>query len=94
MITCKESARLISESQDTPLPRGKRIALRVHLCMCRMCRNYLRQLKFLRQVVIEPLGDVDAEHLPSDQHLSPDKKERIQSAVMAEVQQEKDKPEE
>jgi hypothetical protein len=59
-----------------------------------MCRNYLRQLRFLREVVIEPLGDVNSEPVPSGQELSPEKKDRIQSAVMAEVRREKDKLEE
>ena len=49
MMTCEEAARLISESLDQPIPLRQRIALRMHLLMCKLCPRFLRQLLFLRE---------------------------------------------
>ena len=42
---CLESARLLSERHDHPLPLGKRIGLRVHLLICSLCRTYQKQIE-------------------------------------------------
>ena len=42
---CLESARLMSERRDHPLPLGKRIGLRIHLLVCSLCRAYRTQLE-------------------------------------------------
>jgi hypothetical protein len=49
MLNCKDSTRLLSASQDRSLTVGERIALKVHLLICKGCANYRRQLDFLRQ---------------------------------------------
>jgi hypothetical protein len=41
---CLESARLLSERRDHPLPLAKRIGLRLHLLLCALCRTYQKQL--------------------------------------------------
>ena len=51
LMSCKETARLLSQGQDRQLGFGERVALRVHLAICHGCRNVNRQLKFLRQAV-------------------------------------------
>jgi hypothetical protein len=48
MITCEEATRLMSESLDRKLPIGKRIGLRMHLLMCRLCPRFWRQLLLLK----------------------------------------------
>lgn len=48
MITCEMAARLISESLDGKLPLGRRMALKIHLLMCRLCPRFLRQMLFLK----------------------------------------------
>ena len=45
-----EATRLLSESQDAPLPLMARVGLRLHLALCRQCRRYQRQLTFMRSV--------------------------------------------
>lgn len=42
---CLESARLLSERRDHPLPPGKRLGLRLHLLICSLCRAYRTQLE-------------------------------------------------
>jgi len=49
MASCKEVSRLISEGLDRPLPFGQRLAVRLHLAICKLCSRYQRQLRFLQQ---------------------------------------------
>ena len=51
MLSCKESARLLSQGLDRDLAFGERVALRVHLVICRGCRNASDQFNFLRSAV-------------------------------------------
>ncbi|MGM0594769.1 MAG: zf-HC2 domain-containing protein [Pseudomonadota bacterium] len=51
MLTCKHATKLISRQQDGPVPLHKRVALRLHLMMCSGCRNYRRQIRFLRRAL-------------------------------------------
>lgn len=53
MLNCKEATQRMSEAQDRPLPLGERLPLRLHLFMCAGCRNYGKQLDFLRAVTRE-----------------------------------------
>jgi len=48
MLSCKESAQLISQGMDRSLSLRERIGLRLHLLMCYGCRNTRQQLKFIR----------------------------------------------
>ena len=59
MLSCKESARLLSQGMDRELAFGERVALRVHLAICDGCRNVSSQFKFLREAV-RALHDADA----------------------------------
>lgn len=49
MLSCKEVNRLLSEAQDRPLALRERLPLRLHLAVCQGCRNFEKQLDFLRQ---------------------------------------------
>ena len=51
ILSCKETTRLLSQAADRELGFGERIALRVHLVICRGCRNVGAQLGFLRAAV-------------------------------------------
>jgi hypothetical protein len=51
LLSCKETARLLSQGQDRGLAFGERVALRVHLAVCDGCRNVNRQFKILRRAV-------------------------------------------
>jgi hypothetical protein len=69
--TCQDATRLLSESMDRTLPRRTRIALTVHLLICRGCRAYRRQLQRIRGALTEA-GDKSP--LPADA------KERLKQA--------------
>ncbi len=46
--TCQSASRLQSEALDRKLTLLEAAGLRVHLLLCKWCRRYGRQLKFLR----------------------------------------------
>jgi Putative zinc-finger len=49
MLTCKEATELMSQEQDRRLGFFERLGLRFHVAMCSGCRNYGRQMDFLRR---------------------------------------------
>jgi anti-sigma factor RsiW len=51
LLSCKESARLLSQRLDRELAFGERVALQAHLAICRGCRNAGAQFELLRQAV-------------------------------------------
>ena len=56
LLSCKETTRLISQGEDRKLGFGERIALRLHLAICKGCRRAGRQMHFLRRAVRELSG--------------------------------------
>ena len=51
MLTCKETSLLLSQAQERPLGMAERVTLRLHLLLCKGCRNFRAQLEVLRAVV-------------------------------------------
>jgi hypothetical protein len=45
---CRTASRLQSEALDSALPATKRIGLWFHLLLCKLCRRYGQQIRFLR----------------------------------------------
>ena len=50
MLNCKQSTHLLSEAQDRPLNTGERLQLEMHLLICQGCRNFRKQMDFLRRI--------------------------------------------
>ncbi len=48
ITTCKHTAELLSQGQDRSLTLPEKIRLRLHLLLCDGCRNFNRQLEFMR----------------------------------------------
>jgi hypothetical protein len=48
-----------SQGEDRRLAFGERVALRVHLAICKGCRNVNAQFRFLRQAVQDLSRDGD-----------------------------------
>jgi predicted anti-sigma-YlaC factor YlaD len=61
MIQCKEVAALLSTDQLLSQSAWRRLAVRVHLMMCRHCRRFARQLALLQQMALELGARFDAE---------------------------------
>jgi predicted anti-sigma-YlaC factor YlaD len=49
MLNCKKAAALMSQGMDKELGVMQKMSLRFHLMMCSGCRNYRKQMEFLRQ---------------------------------------------
>lgn len=44
MMSCKEVTTLIARGELTQAPLARRLAVRLHLALCRHCRAFQRQL--------------------------------------------------
>jgi hypothetical protein len=75
MFRCREVSRKVSQSMDTPLPLHQRIAIRIHLMMCRYCARFRRQILALRKIS-RHIGDP-----PSGEMLSPAAKTQIKQTL-------------
>lgn len=51
MMSCKQASRLLSQSQERRGSLRQRLALRLHLAFCAACRQFSRQLVFLRSAI-------------------------------------------
>ena len=75
---CREASRLQSRELDCPLSLSQRCGLRVHLVLCKWCRRYGKQLRFLRRALREHPGQVNA---APPETLSPEARERIRRSL-------------
>ncbi|MBC2742359.1 MAG: zf-HC2 domain-containing protein [Desulfosarcina sp.] len=81
MFRCKDVSQKVSQSMDVQLPYHHRMAVQMHLLMCRYCARFRRQLIMLRKM---------SRHVDSDQHiaettskLSQETKERMKERLRA-----------
>jgi predicted anti-sigma-YlaC factor YlaD len=44
MLNCREVSERVSDFLDATLPWSVRLQMRLHLLMCRLCREYVRQM--------------------------------------------------
>ncbi len=51
MLSCKEASVLLSLSQEQPVGWRARAGLRLHLMLCRGCRNFRLQLDMIRTAI-------------------------------------------
>jgi len=83
MLSCKDIARLVSDSLDRKLPPRQRLELRLHLMMCGACSTYRRQITELNRLFQRRFHDAtgsrsdDAE--PSPPRCPEEAKERIEA---------------
>ncbi|AZN37956.1 zf-HC2 domain-containing protein [Iodobacter ciconiae] len=54
MMNCRQASILLSSLQDGPLTLSQRYRLRLHLVLCRDCRNFNHQLHFMRKAARSP----------------------------------------
>ena len=75
---CREATRLQSEALDRSLGRRQRIGLRTHLLLCKWCRRYGKQIRFLRSAAHQP---EEHEQCLPPQSLPPEARERIKQRL-------------
>jgi hypothetical protein len=79
---CREASRLQSEALDHSLTPVQRFGLRVHLILCKWCRRYGKQIRFLRHATHEH-PELVTEASPST--LSPEARQRLKRALRDEA---------
>ncbi len=65
MLNCKDTSRLVSESQERHLSWVERIQLRLHLIICGRCRHFSKNLDSLRTALRQfnsPNADVNKDN--------------------------------
>lgn len=80
-LNCRHASRLQSEALDHPLPFFQRLGLRIHLFLCKWCRRYGKQIRFLRNAAREHPDELAD---PSRQTLSDAARERMKQRLSAE----------
>jgi hypothetical protein len=78
---CRDAARLQSEALDAKLSLPKRFGLQLHLLVCKWCRRYGKQLRFLRHAAPEHCDQI-TDAVP--QKLSDEARERIKQRLQSE----------
>jgi predicted anti-sigma-YlaC factor YlaD len=67
MATCRDATELASRALDERLPLSSRMALRMHLTICKNCARFNRQLQEMRRLFREETAaDDDAAGLPDE----------------------------
>ena len=56
MMNCKHATKLMSQEKDCRLSLKQRIELRFHMMMCSGCRNYNKQMAFIRKTMQQYRG--------------------------------------
>ena len=77
MLTCEETAQLVSEGLDRNLRFRERLTLRLHLLRCDLCTRYARQIKFLQRAC----ADAGEEQLTETAELDAAARERIRERL-------------
>lgn len=81
MFSCSEVSQKVSQAMDGRLPFRHRMAIRIHLMMCRYCARFRRQLLLIRKMCrYEENGVMDA---PVPDALTPEVRERIKASLRA-----------
>ncbi len=80
MLTCRETARLVSKGLDTRLTLRERWQVRLHLRLCEACRSYRAQLRRLRSLLRRGLGAWQA---LTSEALTPEERDALERTVSA-----------
>ena len=80
MLTCKESAELISKGLDDSIPFYKKFLIRLHLRACITCDFYCKQVTAL-QKIFHCYPDPAEEDEPGDPCLSDEAKTRLKEVL-------------
>ena len=79
--TCREAARIQSQALEYQHKPAKRFGLWLHLLVCKWCRRYGRQIRFLHDAACEHPDELTQ---AAPQKLSNEARERIRQRLKAE----------
>ena len=81
MFSCRDVTQKASQAMDVSLPLRQRMAIRIHLLMCRYCARLLRQWTALRKAGRAEDMDLPTKTIP--EKLSEEAKTRIKEKLRA-----------
>jgi hypothetical protein len=84
MFSCRQAARLLSESYDRKLAFWERMRLRFHLVICRFCLGFARDMRRLEAAVRTYSQQIDSDTASPQATLQPEARERILRAMESE----------
>lgn len=79
MMNCEEVSKLVSQSLDIKLPFHQRIGIRLHLMMCKLCKQNFRQLLDMRKTL--RLFMKEADNIAPPEILPPEKGAQIKKEM-------------
>jgi hypothetical protein len=79
MFHCSEVSQKLSQVLDMHLPPHHRMAIRIHLMMCRYCARFRRQLLLIRKMCRYTEGG--AQDIIAPDALTPQARKRIKAAL-------------
>jgi hypothetical protein len=81
MLTCKEVAKLVSESFEHKLPLHKRIAMWIHYFMCKPCLYYHKHAYYIRKLTATYRNEIEPGKAITGLGLASEARERIKLAL-------------
>jgi len=51
LVSCQDVSRLLSQAQDAPITPFQRVKVGWHLAVCRMCRTFEKQMRFVQEAM-------------------------------------------
>jgi len=84
MYSCKQATEQMSLSLDGKLSLYQRVALKMHLLMCKLCSRCWKQILFVRDAVHKCSERAEEIDFMPDHSLSPEACERIKNALKKE----------
>ena len=81
MLFCKQVANALADERYWKLPFHRRIGLRMHVMLCAVCGQYHRQVMFMQRAADEYLKHEQEDPPPAEMSLSPQARDRIQTAL-------------
>ncbi len=84
MYSCKQATELMSLSLDGKLSLYQRVALKIHLLMCKFCSRCWKQLLFVRDAVHKCSERAEEMDIMPEHSLSAEACERIKNALKEE----------
>lgn len=81
MMSCRETAQLLSESMDRDVTAFQRFTLRIHLLYCSNCSRFREQLLFLKEYGLYLRANLRKEKLALRIPLNPELRESIRDPL-------------
>jgi hypothetical protein len=89
MLSCRKTTQLISESFERKLSLLEKLAVRMHLLVCRLCPRFRSQILFIENAMRQMRSsEKETEILEGSDRpaLSPEAVERIRSSIRERLQ--------